>query len=498
MNDLTRYEKELADELNHLALPDKDNEWNEMKKLLDNDNDIITPVPYNNLWLRRAMYAALFLLIIAVSCFFINRSREQNINKQTGKNETAANDNNKSQKENPENSDSKKIESPITTDAEIKQQEDVQNNNDPALKKEDNITANNENSIVDQQKNKTTGKKTNVNNTNVEQAASLAGTNDKKNLTATNSTGTAKAKGSFKNKDATGRLKTNLINPGLDEDHDDIAKTETKTKTKPANKKIHTRNSSALKITNGEMTETEVSNVTISQQSKTKPSTIVEQVDNNKEPKQEKQTEQNKSSVIAVQIDNGKEVNQQKQTDLLVATDSSKDSSNTKPTVKLASGDTGKIAEIKNQINKKKRAAYFAIGLSEQEALRLDFHSEYTGSAYKNKFAIKDYIPSLYLRYYSKKRWFAQVEFKYAAPHYIKEFLYEKEIKQEPFKYISTSYVLKKIYSHELSLSYHHFVIPHLSAGVGVKYNIFSAATSQVDMKKKLYGVATDSLIRVC
>ena len=499
MNDLTRYEKELASELKHLSLPDKDHEWNEMKKLLDNDNDIITPLPFNGLLSRRAIYAVLLLLIIAATWFFINKSGEQEVNRTAAKKETAINEHNKSKKEISENNDLKKAgtSESANVNAGNKRKEDIQINNNPVIKRGENIGANTENNIAVQQKN---NKKTAINNnTGVEPPATQARTNNKKNPATQTSTGMEKVEGTFINKYGKGaiksKLKTNIINPGLDKDKDNVASTKTGTATKPANKKRHIRDAFSLKITNGELAETDLMDVSISQQNKTKPSVTSEQVDNNTDPGQQKQPKQDKTTISDGQIDQGKELNQQKQIDLSATTDSAKDLLNIKSPTKNLSNDTDKITEPKKQTTKKKQAAYFVIGLSGQQAVKLDYHSEYSGSTYKNKFAIKDYIPSLYLRYHFKKKWFAQAEFKYAAPHYVKEFLYEKQVRLEPFNYTTTSYVLKKTYFHELSLSYHYFIVPHLSAGVGLKYNMFSSSTSQVDMKRKLYGIVTDSLI---
>ncbi|MFT3909968.1 MAG: hypothetical protein QM737_11115 [Ferruginibacter sp.] len=472
MNDLTRYEKELADELKQLPLPDKEGEWDEMKKLLDKEDDTVVPPPFFfNLFIRKAGYAILLLLIIAACWFYTNNSGRKVISKEISKDESGAQHN----KENQENNSNKKIIEPVTGDNSdaTKNNKEIQNNNGPVSKNDQagkpgtTITAGKTQN--DESGNR---KNTTINKNDIDPSLLLTtNTNDKEKTASKIIGGKEIHAGNSKRKPgkttSKGIVKASIINPGTETDAGNDDDVETKTNSRK-NKKINTRDAAAtVKTTNGALAEDE------------KPGEIKVQTDH---PNAIKQTGTSKTLV------------QQKQADSLSATSIAVDSPQIKSIAKSPTDSSGEKQKIKIQTSKKKQAA-FAVGIAEQQAIRSDCNCEYPGSNYKNKFAIKDYIPSVNIRYYSKKKWFTQAEFKYAAPHYVREFLYEKQVKEEPFHYITKSAVLKRTYFHEFSLSFNYFVIPHLSAGIGIKYNIFSSGTIQADEKKKLYGIAADSLI---
>ena len=166
-------------------------------------------------------------------------------------------------------------------------------------------------------------------------------------------------------------------------------------------------------------------------------------------------------------------------------------------------GDTGvkaliantfdSIAAKKGSIRKKK--IYFATGVAVQQSIRLNTQFIYPDNTYKKTPAAIDYIPSIYLRFYAKKKWFLQAEFKYAAPQYIREFVYRAVINDQPLNYITQSHVLKLIYFHQLPLSLNYKILPHWSVGAGLMYNIYYNSKTQIDVRKKMYGIANDSLI---
>jgi len=146
--------------------------------------------------------------------------------------------------------------------------------------------------------------------------------------------------------------------------------------------------------------------------------------------------------------------------------------------------DSATIVKKTTPDNKKKKG-YFAAGLGEQQSIP----KTTTVSA-------ADYIPSVYLRYYTPKKWFLQAEFKYAAPEPVNNFVYrstQDTSQTQSIGDIDTSYKLKAVYYHRFSLSFNYFVSPAWSVGAGLAYNTYSAQTTQTNLNE--FTGTTDSLI---
>ena len=47
------------------------------------------------------------------------------------------------------------------------------------------------------------------------------------------------------------------------------------------------------------------------------------------------------------------------------------------------------------------------------------------------KGTLADYIPSIYFRAIKEKKWFVQGEFRYGAPQYTKEFVYDQQQRED-------------------------------------------------------------------
>ncbi len=107
-----------------------------------------------------------------------------------------------------------------------------------------------------------------------------------------------------------------------------------------------------------------------------------------------------------------------------------------------------------------------------------------------------DYVPSLYLRLYKEQQWFLQTEFRYGAPQYTREFVYQKTFKTDSAGRVqaSTAYRLKKTYYHQLPVSFHYQVKPDWSIGTGVVYNRFYGAVSEKEERAQLTPAA-DTLV---
>jgi hypothetical protein len=176
----------------------------------------------------------------------------------------------------------------------------------------------------------------------------------------------------------------------------------------------------------------------------------------------------------------------------LVKSAAKKDTSIKKPLLKMTE-DSSIIKKKKNDNTKKK--LYFAVGIAVQQPIQLNYDLVYPSDSYTLTSSITDYLPSVYARLYNAKKWFIQSEFKYAAPQNIDEFIYRQTVEQEVFKDIVTSYTLKKVYFSQVSIGFHYFVVPNLSIGSGIIYNIFSGADIQEDVHQKQYESANDLLL---
>jgi hypothetical protein len=93
--------------------------------------------------------------------------------------------------------------------------------------------------------------------------------------------------------------------------------------------------------------------------------------------------------------------------------------------------------------------------------------------------SIKDYIPSVYIRYNKDKKWFVQAELRYGAPQYTKNIVYDIKTIGVPGNSYDSRLTVKKTYYHQLPLGFNYYLLPGFSAGAGVVWNRFSSAVSQ-------------------
>lgn len=142
-----------------------------------------------------------------------------------------------------------------------------------------------------------------------------------------------------------------------------------------------------------------------------------------------------------------------------------------------------------------KKNFHISIGIAEQQAVRLDCHCAYPDNVYTNTTAVKDYIPAVYVRLYPAKKWFMQAGLKIAAPQYVEEQLYKANVQNLPLNYTTTSYVLKKLYYTQIPVNFNYIILRGWSAGIGVMYNGLSQGISEVNVHKKIFGSASDSLV---
>lgn len=136
------------------------------------------------------------------------------------------------------------------------------------------------------------------------------------------------------------------------------------------------------------------------------------------------------------------------------------------------------------------------IGLQQQLPVAGQKWNPYNAQGRKGTLA--DYIPSVYMRLARPAKWFLQAEFRYGAPQYTKEQVYQQTIVSDtgtaPRFYFRNSSLVKKTYYHQLPLVFNYYLLPHWSAGAGIQWNRFYSAISE---NERLYHdniLGTDSV----
>lgn len=164
---------------------------------------------------------------------------------------------------------------------------------------------------------------------------------------------------------------------------------------------------------------------------------------------------------------------------------------------KAASSDTSASGDIAIQqdpspatksTNKKTVSSYPAtytlssgIGIQQQIPVGGQQAVHYGHNA--NSSTISDYIPSVYLRFQKKDKWYLQSGFSYGSPQLVKEFAYNKQTLSDALGTITTTTLrLKKTYYSEIPLSFNYYILPKWSAGVGGMYSWFHGAVTEKEI----------------
>lgn len=436
MSDKKRYDEELSNRLQHLSLPDRNTAWEKMAKLLEEDDDRVVPplpdTPSSNGNNMRWLLL-LFLLVAGGALYFIFKPKQELV---AEKNITAGEPKNVSSNIKKNDASTSNSSKPGNTASENEAADlSKEQKNEPPDK------TNNSNTI---QSNRSINKKQHLSNKGRlafntspavidDKLVSAVNTENKKLFTAKKH---HKQAGKVKYALIDGVALTGIQTPGLN--MDDSKQTNDAANNIPA----------LLAITKNEAIEDSVTtdkNVDVSL------SSIIQ------------------ASVVAIaNNDSVQNVSKKK------ATDSS-------------------AVGIKKE-NSNKKFPHLAAGIFIQQPVQISHKSEYIKDKYSDVVEVSDYLPSPYARLYLSEKYFLQTEFKYAAPQYMKEFMYKSRISNVPYNFIVTTYILKKVYYHQLPVSIHCMVAPKLSVGVGITYNIFSSQATQMDVQKKPYG-QVDSLI---
>ena len=137
----------------------------------------------------------------------------------------------------------------------------------------------------------------------------------------------------------------------------------------------------------------------------------------------------------------------------------------------------------------------FAAGFSLHQQLPISGQKFVPYNLEGRKGSLADYIPSVHVRMYQRDKWFIQSEFRYGAPQYTKEFLYQQKTDSALNGPITQSTSLKKTYYHQLPLTFNYFVSKNLSVGGGMIWNKFVSAISSQDVVQHNNLTGTDSII---
>jgi len=138
---------------------------------------------------------------------------------------------------------------------------------------------------------------------------------------------------------------------------------------------------------------------------------------------------------------------------------------------------------------------WFGAGISLYQQLPINGQKFVPYNSEGRKGSLADYIPAVYLRMYRGDKWFIQSEFRYGAPQYTKEFLYQQKNDSAVNGYITQSTSLKKTYYHQLPLTFNYFVSTDLAVGAGIIWNKFVSAISSQDITRHNIVTGADSVI---
>lgn len=152
-------------------------------------------------------------------------------------------------------------------------------------------------------------------------------------------------------------------------------------------------------------------------------------------------------------------------------------------------------------ISIKKKQFFIEAGLQLKQQIPLGGQKITAYNYSGDKGMLKDYIPSVFIKFEKDRQWFLQAEFGYATPNLVKQFSYSRQTKADYA--LSTVTItntnLQKTYYNEMPLSFNYYVKPHWSIGTGVSYNWFRGAvtkqeTTTNDIKNDTY-TATQRII---
>ncbi len=154
----------------------------------------------------------------------------------------------------------------------------------------------------------------------------------------------------------------------------------------------------------------------------------------------------------------------------------------------------------KENVSKKtKSKLFFNAGIGMQQQLAINGQTNTPYNSLGRKGTLLDYIPSVYARIEKEKKWFVQIEGKYGAPQYNKEFVYAQTIKRDTGflqNFVNTnSTTLKKSFYHQIPITFNYYVTPKWSIGAGLQWNKFTGALAEKELVRKNDNTQTQILL---
>lgn len=136
---------------------------------------------------------------------------------------------------------------------------------------------------------------------------------------------------------------------------------------------------------------------------------------------------------------------------------------------------------------KKNKTWIVSAGIGLQQRIPFNGQSSVPYDYYGRKSSLSDYIPSVYLKWERKDKWFLMGEFRYGAPQSVQEFSYSRRTKYDTATnaLTTTTLRLKKTYYHQLPLSFNYYLTPNWSVGAGGIYSRFYGAIGEQEVKSK-------------
>lgn len=152
---------------------------------------------------------------------------------------------------------------------------------------------------------------------------------------------------------------------------------------------------------------------------------------------------------------------------------------------------------ITNTDSAKAKTISFSAGLALYQLLPIEGQKLNPYNSVGRKASLGDYIPGVYFRMYKSEKWFLQAEFRYGAPQYNKELVYQQDNKLDTFGGTNTitSASLKKTFYHQLPVSFHYFLLPNWSIGAGFTWNTFKGAVSEQDVVQRTIVTGSDTVL---
>lgn len=169
----------------------------------------------------------------------------------------------------------------------------------------------------------------------------------------------------------------------------------------------------------------------------------------------------------------------------------------TKDSVKKKADEQTVKNNVPRKDSSKLKSVSFSTGIAIHQLLPIDGQKLTPYNSQGRKGSLADYIPSVFFRMYKNEKWFLQSEFRYGAPQYTREILYQQESVTDTFNTINTitSAKLKKTFYHQLPVSFNYFVLPNLSIGGGFVWNSFKGAVSEQDVVQRTVATGIDTVL---